>query len=673
MTFKNWGKMTRVCAPIVRKAQLQGKTIAIDMGSIIYLACLRYSTSLYDGAFTSGPYYVVIDLLRNLLDAGCRLIVVVDGDERPVEKRACCEERRAKTNAACDALAAALRAGREPTKEEYDAALRIPSWLWIRLRDWCRSQVDVAFVVAPQEADAQAAYLVRAGYADHELTPDGDAVCFGTPSILRPVGGDQLFASILRVSFEHVELAELFDGGHPVSVGGAADRAAQSFMKNGYRVSGALQRDLVTFEDWSVRDLRWLCVLCGHCDYVRVLFGDRLRSAVPGVGVVRGYHLVLAMKTLLAGAGQAMEDDADDDGAWSSAGEDDSSDDDDFDEVFASNHFAAVSESLGRGDLGVGVDSVLRRLDARAVEKGAEAGAYEAAARRAHKVFEEQLVFKVTSGDLFSGTARFELLPLETAVDSSSAGAAMCISVHIPEALAAVATGVARGDLMSSPPYGPVPAPTTPDPRDRAPGADLNFERWPPRQRSPEVLRDWLVARGLFLPSGTKKADICAMVERMLLFPEDHACRKTIPVDHIRNCDDWEHVIEFEPSPTMPAGIFKGLEAFERLQGELEISVELVERAFLPPVKHDPQRWGRALTHFDGHSFDPASFSLRYAVDARSGAEYILVSGTVRASYTAAVAHKVTLVFDGETGALRVATPRPLRYCFECCITGPSI
>jgi exonuclease-1 len=42
----------------------------------------------------------------------------------------------------------------------------------------------VAFIVAPYEADAQLAYLVRHGLADAVLTEDSDLLVFGCPEVL---------------------------------------------------------------------------------------------------------------------------------------------------------------------------------------------------------------------------------------------------------------------------------------------------------------------------------------------------------------------------------------------------------------------------------------------------------------------------------------------------------
>jgi exonuclease 1 len=44
--------------------------------------------------------------------------------------------------------------------------------------------LDVEFVVAPYEADAQMAYMVREGIADFAITEDSDLIAYGCPRIL---------------------------------------------------------------------------------------------------------------------------------------------------------------------------------------------------------------------------------------------------------------------------------------------------------------------------------------------------------------------------------------------------------------------------------------------------------------------------------------------------------
>lgn len=45
-------------------------------------------------------------------------------------------------------------------------------------------EINVDFVVAPYEADAQMAYMVKVGQADFAISEDSDLVAYGCPKIL---------------------------------------------------------------------------------------------------------------------------------------------------------------------------------------------------------------------------------------------------------------------------------------------------------------------------------------------------------------------------------------------------------------------------------------------------------------------------------------------------------
>jgi exonuclease-1 len=42
---------------------------------------------------------------------------------------------------------------------------------------------DIAYIVAPYEADAQMAYLALNGWVDAVVTEDSDLVCYGCPTV----------------------------------------------------------------------------------------------------------------------------------------------------------------------------------------------------------------------------------------------------------------------------------------------------------------------------------------------------------------------------------------------------------------------------------------------------------------------------------------------------------
>ena len=45
-------------------------------------------------------------------------------------------------------------------------------------------ELEIEFVVAPYEADAQMAYMVKSGVADFAISEDSDLIAYGCPKIL---------------------------------------------------------------------------------------------------------------------------------------------------------------------------------------------------------------------------------------------------------------------------------------------------------------------------------------------------------------------------------------------------------------------------------------------------------------------------------------------------------
>ena len=52
-------------------------------------------------------------------------------------------------------------------------------------------EIEIEFLVAPYEADAQMAYMVASGVADFAISEDSDLIAYGCPNIimkLTPLG-----------------------------------------------------------------------------------------------------------------------------------------------------------------------------------------------------------------------------------------------------------------------------------------------------------------------------------------------------------------------------------------------------------------------------------------------------------------------------------------------------
>lgn len=168
---------------------LKGKTVAIDAMNSLYqfLAIIRQRDGelLKDskGRITShlsGLFYRT----SNLVELGIRPVYVFDG-EPPKLKFQTVEERRALRAEAAEQWAAALEAGE--LKEAKKFAQRAGQLTDEMIEDSKKllSYMGIAWVQAPSEGEAQAAYLVQRGDAWAAASQDFDSLLFGAPVLVR--------------------------------------------------------------------------------------------------------------------------------------------------------------------------------------------------------------------------------------------------------------------------------------------------------------------------------------------------------------------------------------------------------------------------------------------------------------------------------------------------------
>lgn len=237
--------------------ELFGRKIAIDASMCIYqlLVAVRMGADNLtneSGTVTShlsGLFYRTI----RLLELGIKPVYVFDGKpptlkagelQKRTELKKAAEEaaRKAKEEGDLDAAARFSRRVNRVTPEMIDACKRLLTLMGIPI------------VVAPCEAEAQCAELVKKGLVYATASEDMDSLTFGTEKLIRQLWG------------------------------GTASTAQKKGIKpTEITLSMALQEldlDMPQFID--------LCILCG-CDYV---------DSIKGVGVVKALSLIRKHKNL---------------------------------------------------------------------------------------------------------------------------------------------------------------------------------------------------------------------------------------------------------------------------------------------------------------------------------------------------------------------------------------
>lgn len=183
-------------SPIVVKQQttlddLRGRTLAVDANNLLYqfLALIR----MRDGrpftdseGHTTGHLVGLLRTTRLMADYNLRPVFVFDG-KPPQLKRRTLEERREYRERARREWESAIGRGDHVTA--WSKAVRMSSLTQPMIDDAKKvlALLGIPIVQAPQEGEAQAAYMALQGYVWAANSRDYDSVLFGAPRLVRYV------------------------------------------------------------------------------------------------------------------------------------------------------------------------------------------------------------------------------------------------------------------------------------------------------------------------------------------------------------------------------------------------------------------------------------------------------------------------------------------------------
>jgi flap endonuclease-1 len=168
---------------------LSGRILAIDAYNALYqfLAVIRGEKGepLMDrhGRITShlsGLFYRTI----NLLEKGIKLVYVFDG-EPPELKEAEIERRKMVKKEAIIKYEEAIRLGRKEEARKYAQMTSQLKDAMVEDAKRLLNYMGIAWVQAPSEGEAQAAYMAEKGHVWAAVSQDHDSLLFGAPRLVR--------------------------------------------------------------------------------------------------------------------------------------------------------------------------------------------------------------------------------------------------------------------------------------------------------------------------------------------------------------------------------------------------------------------------------------------------------------------------------------------------------
>ncbi|KAF6773338.1 hypothetical protein AHF37_07677 [Paragonimus kellicotti] len=171
--------------PFLKKAscpvnikEFAGYTAAVDVYCWLHKSSYACAMDLALGNPTDQYVRYILKYLEMLLNANIKPILVFDGANLP--SKADTESKRKESKEAYRKKAAEylLQGNREAAQECFQRSVFVTPKMANQVLTAARN-LGVDCIVAPYEADAQLAYVNRAGYADLVITEDSDLLLFG--------------------------------------------------------------------------------------------------------------------------------------------------------------------------------------------------------------------------------------------------------------------------------------------------------------------------------------------------------------------------------------------------------------------------------------------------------------------------------------------------------------
>lgn len=150
----------------------------------------------------------------------------------------------------------------EKAKEKFASSIDVTPQLAYNLYEAVRGKPNIHCIVAPNEADAQLAYLCRSGIVDFVISEDSDLLAFGTPRVFFKMGRE----------------------------GWGEEIRIQDFDNN---------KDLA-LSSWTHNMFLYFCIFQG-CDYLPNVAGVGAKSAHKLVQAYRNYSQIITIMKMQKG------------------------------------------------------------------------------------------------------------------------------------------------------------------------------------------------------------------------------------------------------------------------------------------------------------------------------------------------------------------------------------
>ncbi|TGZ75811.1 hypothetical protein CRM22_000177 [Opisthorchis felineus] len=167
----------------VKIKEFNGYTVAVDAYCWLHKSSYACAMDLALGNPTDQYIRYTLKYLEMLLTCNIKPILVFDGASLPSKADTELKRKESKESYRKKAAEYLLQGNREAAQECFQRSVFVTSKMAHDVLKAARN-LGVDCIVAPYEADAQLAYLNRAGYADLVITEDSDLLLFGCRQVI---------------------------------------------------------------------------------------------------------------------------------------------------------------------------------------------------------------------------------------------------------------------------------------------------------------------------------------------------------------------------------------------------------------------------------------------------------------------------------------------------------
>jgi exonuclease-1 len=191
--------LLQLLKPITSKTHIsnfENKTAAIDVSAWLYKGAYSCSWELGNGLTTYGYLNYPLKMINLLQRHKIKPILVFDGLPIPIKEKTVAKRKDDKKNNRAKAEKLLTEGKRDEAATLFARSIKVKGSMINVVVDVLEN-IGVKYIVAPYEADAQIAYLVKENIADFAISEDSDLLVYGCENIVFKLDVDGSCENIL--------------------------------------------------------------------------------------------------------------------------------------------------------------------------------------------------------------------------------------------------------------------------------------------------------------------------------------------------------------------------------------------------------------------------------------------------------------------------------------------